>query len=65
MWALKDSYVVERGQRFPWQADPVLEALVGKYVEVKGTLVPVGKEVFGRTYPLPTLIVEEIGEIVY
>jgi hypothetical protein len=62
---LEGFYVVERGQRFPWQADPVLEALVGKYVEVKGTLVPAGKEVFGRTYPLPTLIVEEIREIVY
>jgi hypothetical protein len=62
---LEGFYVVERGQRFPWQADPVLEALVGKYVEVRGTVVPVGKEVFGRTYPLPALIVEEIGEIVY
>jgi len=65
MWALKDSYVVERGQRFPWQADPVLEALVGKSVEVRGTLVPAGKGLFGRTYPLPALIVEEIREIVY
>jgi hypothetical protein len=62
---LEGFYVVERGQRFPWQADPVLEALVGKSVEVKGTLVPAGKGVFDRTYPLPTLIVEEIREIVY
>ena len=62
---LEGFYVVERGQRFPWQPDPVLEALVGKHVEVKGTLVPAGKEVFGRTYPLPALIMEEIREIVY
>jgi len=60
---LEGFYVVVRGPRLLWEADPVLEALVGKYVEMRGTLVPVGKEVFGHTYPLPALIVEEIREI--
>jgi hypothetical protein len=62
---LEGFYVVERVRRSPWEPDPVLEALVGKPVEVEGTLVPAGKEVFGRTYPLPALIVKEIREIVY
>ncbi len=60
---LEGFYVVVRGPRLLWEPDPVLEALVGKYVEMRGTLVPAGEEVFGRTYPLPALIAEEIREI--
>lgn len=60
---LEGFYVVVRGHRLLWELDPVLEALVGKYVEVRGKLVPAGKEAFGRTYSLPALIVEEIREI--
>lgn len=60
---LEGFYVVVTRPRLLWEPDPLLEALVGKYVEMRGTLVPTGKEVFGRTYLLPALIVEEVREI--
>ena len=60
---LQGFYVLVTGPRLLWEPDPVLEALVGKYAEMRGTLVPVGEEVFGRTYPLLALIVEEVREI--
>ena len=60
---LEGFYVVVRGPRLLWEHDPRLEVLVGKNVRVRGALVPAGEEVFGRTYPLPSLVVQKIWEI--
>jgi len=60
---LEGFYVLVTGPRLLWEPDPRLEVLVGKNVRVQGTVVPAGEEVFGRTYPLPSLVVQEIWEI--
>jgi len=60
---LEGFYVLVTGPRLLWEPDPRLEVLVGKNVRVRGTVVPAGEEVFGRTYPLPSLVVQEIWEI--
>lgn len=61
-------YVLVGEPRWPWLDDPVLQPLVGKNVQVRGRLIPAGEDVplsEGRsaTYPLPAIVVEEIGEV--
>lgn len=62
---LEGFYILVGAPRWPWVEDPLLQPLVGKSVEVRGKLVPAGEEVRTAedrwaTYPLPTLLVEEI-----
>ncbi len=62
---LEGFYILVGKPRWPWVEDPLLGPLVGKNVEVRGRLVPAGEEVRIAedrwvTYPLPSLLVEEV-----
>ncbi|GAB4305507.1 MAG: hypothetical protein Kow0097_03970 [Candidatus Bipolaricaulota bacterium] len=65
---LEGFYVLVGEPRWPWLDDPLLQPLVGKDVRVRGRLIPAGEDVplsedRSVTYPLPAIVVDEIGEI--
>lgn len=65
---LKGFYVLIYKERYPWEPDPALEALMHKSVLVKGELVKPEVEIemgqgYTVKYPIPTILVREIEEI--